>query len=106
MSCHPHALVNTSPSLALGSRVDFRAKIGRGGSTLREEAGEDWLDEGSEYDLGAACLGKSHPQDKDEFEGVVESCEVLVARIEYGYGKVIRNQYTALMALSSTVKNA
>ncbi len=45
---------------------------------MREEAGEDRLNEGSEYNLGAVRLGESHPQDKDELEGVVESCDTSV----------------------------
>jgi hypothetical protein len=44
---------------------------------LREEARKNRLDEGSEYDLGAVRLRESHPQDKDEFKGVVESCQFL-----------------------------
>jgi hypothetical protein len=95
-SCHPaflssyHAVVNTSCSLALGSRVDFRTKVSRGGPALGEEAREDRLDKGSENDLGAARLGKGHPQDKDEFESIVESCEVLavahISRADNSYG--------------------
>jgi len=37
-----------------------------------EVAGEDWLEEGAEDDLGTAGLGKSHPENEDELEGVVE----------------------------------
>lgn len=63
--------------LALGSGIGFRSKISRGGSTLGEEAGEDWLDEGTKHDLSATCLGKSHPHDKDKFKCVVKGCESL-----------------------------
>jgi hypothetical protein len=65
--------------LAFGSGIGFGAKISGSGSTLGEKAGEDWLDEGSEDDLGPTCLRESHPQDEDEFESVVESCEKLGA---------------------------
>jgi len=39
---------------------------------LGEEAREDGLDEGVKQDLGAICHGKSHPENEDEFEDVVE----------------------------------
>jgi hypothetical protein len=35
------------------------------------------VDKGSENDLGAVCLRESHPQDEDEFEGIVECCDML-----------------------------
>jgi hypothetical protein len=63
--------------LRLGSelrRIRLRSEISRGGAGLREEAREDWVDEGTEQDLGATSLGKSHPEDEDELEGVVECC--------------------------------
>ena len=44
---------------------------------MREEAGEEWLNDGSEDDLGTTGLGKGHPQDEDEFEHIVESCRRL-----------------------------
>jgi len=43
-----------------------------GGGTGCEVAGEDGLEEGSEDDLGTSGLGKRHPEDEDELEGVVE----------------------------------
>jgi len=39
---------------------------------LVEEATEERVEEGVEDDLGTASLGKGHPQDEDELEGVVE----------------------------------
>lgn len=51
--------------------VGLRAEVGGGRATL-EEASEKWLEERAEDDDGAAGLGKSHPEDKDELEGVVE----------------------------------
>jgi len=39
---------------------------------LREEAGEDWLDERAEDDLSPTSLGKGHPEDEDKLEHVVE----------------------------------
>jgi len=57
--------------LALGGRLSLRPQVGRGGTSL-EVAGEGGLEEGAEDDLGTAGLGKSHPEDEDELEGVVE----------------------------------
>lgn len=48
------------------------AKVGSGRAALGEESREDWVNEGSENDLSATCLGKCHPQDQDELECVVE----------------------------------
>jgi hypothetical protein len=50
-------------------------------------------------------LGESHPEDEDKLEGVVEGYSVSKEsnRSEEGH---LRNQYTALTALSKTVKNA
>jgi hypothetical protein len=53
-------------------RIRLCSEFTSSGASLREEAGEDGLDEGSEQDLGAGSLGKSHPEDENEFEGVVE----------------------------------
>lgn len=61
--------------LCLGSelgRIRLRPEVGSGGAGLREEAREDGLDEGSEQDLGAGSLRKSHPEDENEFEGIIE----------------------------------
>ena len=40
----------------LGRLVSLRAKIGRCRATLGEEAGEDWLDEGTEDNLSATIV--------------------------------------------------
>ena len=37
------------------------------------------MDEGSEQDLGTGGLRKSHPEDENEFKGVVERCRWLAA---------------------------
>lgn len=58
--------------LSLASGVDLGPQIGGGAASLGEEAGEDGLDEGAEDNLSAVCDGKSHPEDQDELEGVVE----------------------------------
>lgn len=71
--------IQFASSQILGSGIGFGAEISRGGAGLREEAGKDGLDEGSEYDLGSIGLGEGHPQDEDEFEGVVESCQISAA---------------------------
>ena len=47
-------------------------EVGGNGSSF-EVTGEDRLDEGAEDDLRATSLWKSHPDDEDEFEGVIES---------------------------------
>jgi len=57
--------------IRLLSLLGLRLEVFRGGAGV-EIAGEDGLEEGSEDDLGASGLGKSHPKDKDELEGVVE----------------------------------
>jgi len=44
----------------------------RGGGGGGEVTGENRLEEGSENDLSASSLGKSHPEDEDELEGVVK----------------------------------
>ena len=61
--------------LCFGSlgRIRLRSELSRGGAGLGEEAREDWVDEGPEQDLGSGGLRKSHPEDEDELEGVVES---------------------------------
>lgn len=58
--------------MGLASGVDLGAEVGGSGARLGEVAGEDWLDEGAEDDLSAGGLGKRHPEDEDELEGVVE----------------------------------
>jgi len=37
-----------------------------------EEAGEEWVEEGAEDNLGAVGDGEGHPQDQNELEDVVE----------------------------------
>jgi len=53
-------------------RVSLCAKFRRGRAALGEEAREDGLNEGAKHDLSTTGLGKRHPEDEDEFEGVVE----------------------------------
>lgn len=70
-----HHLPGLVRLLCLGSklgRIRLCPQISRCGSGVGEEAGEDGLNERSEQDLGTRGLGKSHPEDKDELEGVVE----------------------------------
>jgi hypothetical protein len=55
--------------------VRLGSEISSGGAGLGEEAREDRVDKGSEQDLSTRCLRKSHPEDKDELEGVVECCD-------------------------------
>jgi len=57
--------------MLLLSLISLRAEVLRGGSGC-EVAGEYGLDEGAENNLGASSLGKSHPEDKNELECVVE----------------------------------
>jgi hypothetical protein len=64
--------------LSFGSelgRIRLRSEFSGGGAGVGEEAREDRLDDGSEQDLRATSLGESHPEDKDELEGVVECCD-------------------------------
>lgn len=60
--------------LAFHSRIGLAPKIGSCGSRLREEAGEDRLDQGAEDNLGAVGHWEGHPEDKDELEDVVKGC--------------------------------
>jgi len=57
--------------IRLLSLLGLSLEVLRGGAGV-EIAGEDGLEEGSEDDLGAGGLGKSHPEDKDKLESVVE----------------------------------
>jgi len=44
-----------------------------GGSATRVEVlGKDWLEERSEDNLSTSSLGKSHPEDENKLEGIVE----------------------------------
>ena len=52
--------------------IRLGSDFSRGGATLGEESREDWLDEGSEQDLGTTSLRQSQPEDEDELEGVVK----------------------------------
>jgi len=61
-----------SPLLAFESSIGFASNICRSAATLAEESREDWLDERPEDDLGPIGHGKSHPQNQDELEHVVE----------------------------------
>lgn len=58
--------------LAFRSRINLAAEVGGCRSGLREEAGEDWLDERAEDDLGTVGHWEGHPKDEDELEDVVE----------------------------------
>lgn len=63
------------PLLCLGSELSsicLRTEFGGSGTGLREEARENWLNEGTEDDLGTAGLRERHPKDENELEGVVE----------------------------------
>jgi len=52
--------------------IGLGSEVGGSRSTLGEEAGEHWLDQRTEDDLSTTSLGESHPEDKDELEGIVE----------------------------------
>jgi hypothetical protein len=58
--------------LAFHSLVRLAAEIGSSGTGRGEESGEDRLNDGSEDDLSSIGHGKSHPEDKDELEDIVE----------------------------------
>jgi hypothetical protein len=69
-------LVGASSNLLLRlGCVRLGSEISGGGTGLGEEAREDGMDKGSEEDLSTRCLRKSHPEDEDELEGVVECCD-------------------------------
>jgi len=53
------------------SLVTSSLEIG-GGATRVEVLGKDWLEKRSEDNLSTRSLGKSHPEDENEFEGIVE----------------------------------
>lgn len=69
--CQKIAVIATN-LLGLASRVGVRAEVGGSGAGLGEVTREDGVEERAEDDLGTAGLGKGHPEDKDELEGVVE----------------------------------
>ena len=50
------ANLGASQGVRLGRLVSLRAKVGRSRAALGEEAGEDWLNEGTEDDLGATIV--------------------------------------------------
>jgi len=56
----------------LASGVGLSAEVGGSGASLGEVAREDGLEERAENHLSTSSLGKSHPEDEDELEGVVE----------------------------------
>jgi len=58
--------------LVLCRGVSLRSEISRCRAGAGEEPSEDWLDDGSEDNLGAIGHWKSHPQDEDELEDIVE----------------------------------
>jgi hypothetical protein len=66
--------------LAFASSIGLGAQIRCGAAAGGEEAGEDRLDERAEDNLGAVGHGESHPEDQNEFEGVVEGCGILVTK--------------------------
>jgi hypothetical protein len=58
--------------LAFHSSIGLAPEIRGGGSGLREETCEDWLNQGAEDNLGAVRHWEGHPEDQDKFEDVVE----------------------------------
>lgn len=60
--------------LAFHGSIGLAPKIRGCRSRLREEAGEDRLDQGAEDNLGAVCHWEGHPEDEDELEDIVEGC--------------------------------
>jgi len=58
--------------VGLGCLVSRGAEVGGGRAALGEEAGENWLDEGAEDNLSTTGRGETHPENENEFEGVVE----------------------------------
>jgi hypothetical protein len=77
--------------MGLARRVHLSAEVGGSRTRFRKVTREDGLKEGAEDDLSTTItcehfeincnfsvdlpsLGKSHPEDKDKLEGVVEGC--------------------------------
>lgn len=58
--------------LAFESSVRLASNVGSSAAGAAEEAGESWLKDGSEDDLGTVGDREGHPQDQDELEDVVE----------------------------------
>lgn len=71
--------------LGLESGISLASNIGRSAAGLAEEAGENWLNEGSEDDLGAVGDWEGHPKDQNELEHVVEGCYRLAASSSKGF---------------------
>ena len=78
--------------VVLGGSVSSRSEVSGGGAGAREESREDWLNDGSEDDLSAAGRGKSHPEDQDEFEDIVECYHMSAPSSGAGMEDNIRNQ--------------
>ena len=55
-----------------GGGVNLGAEVGGGGAGGIKVLGEDWLEEGTEDELGAAGLWESQPEGEEELEGVIE----------------------------------
>ena len=77
--------MSSNPLLTLHGRIGLATEVCSCGSGLREKAGEDWLDEASEDDLGAVGHWEGHPKDEDELEDVVECWPHISANSPLGF---------------------
>ena len=72
--------------LVLRGSISPRSKVGCGSAGTREKSREDWLKDRSEDNLSTIGHRKSHPEDKNELEDVVECCHILVSEVQYWKG--------------------
>lgn len=76
MTCsfiHPLYVVCFLALLGLaGGSIGLSAEVGSSCTSAREESSKDWLNDGSEDDLSAIGDWKSHPEDQNELEDIVE----------------------------------
>lgn len=82
---------STSRLLGFHSRIRLASDIGGSAPSGAKEAGEDRLEDGPKYDLGAIGHWERHPKDQDELEDVVECCCKLASLCAVVKGD-IRNQ--------------
>jgi len=96
----------SSHSVGLCRLVGLRTEVRGGRAGGVKIASKDRLDQRSEDDLSATGLRKSHPQDEDEFEGVVEgepvdSIDSAFKDCQEGIGDPVRQPLSIIRGLGA-----